>query len=84
MLTVIIILFLIARLPSTTLLLLNQVRTITQSAPPRKDIFQLSYCVESLKPYLGWASDHYLIAFANIIFMTLHPLTFAVYLLMSR
>ena len=47
-------------------------------------MFQLSYCVESLKPHLGWASDHYLIAFANITFMTLHPLTFAVYLLMSR
>ncbi|KAF8376063.1 sprr-3, partial [Pristionchus pacificus] len=71
MLTVIIVLFLIARLPSTSLILLNQ---MSESFP-----------TVSLFRYLNSLThSFYLLPFANLVFITLHPLTFAVYLLMSR
>ncbi|GMR47623.1 hypothetical protein PMAYCL1PPCAC_17818, partial [Pristionchus mayeri] len=71
MLTVIIVLFLVARLPSTSLLLLNQ---LSESFPSVCLFGSLNSLTHSL----------YLLPFSNLVFITLHPLSFALYLLMSR
>ncbi|CAI4231967.1 unnamed protein product [Auanema sp. JU1783] len=66
MLTVIIVLFLVGRLPSTILILVMKIA----------DFFEI--------PALEIVYDAYLRAFTNIIMMTVHPISFAVYMLMSR
>ncbi|KAK5968018.1 hypothetical protein GCK32_000871 [Trichostrongylus colubriformis] len=66
MLTVIIVLFLLARVPSTVLIILVKL----------SDLLPLGS--------LEFAHSAYLRAFANIILVTLHPISFAVYMFMSR
>ncbi|KAK6752635.1 hypothetical protein RB195_003819 [Necator americanus] len=66
MLTVIIALFLLARAPSTVLIILVKL----------SDVLPLGS--------LEFAHSAYLRAFANIILVTLHPISFAVYMFMSR
>uniref|UniRef100_A0A0K0DNS7 G_PROTEIN_RECEP_F1_2 domain-containing protein n=1 Tax=Angiostrongylus cantonensis TaxID=6313 RepID=A0A0K0DNS7_ANGCA len=66
MLTVIIVLFLVARAPSTILIVLVKL----------SDLLPLGS--------LEFAHSVYLRAFSNIILVTLHPISFAVYMLMSR
>ncbi|PIO55643.1 hypothetical protein TELCIR_22969, partial [Teladorsagia circumcincta] len=65
MLTVIIVLFLLARVPSTVLIILVKL----------SDLLPLGS--------LEFAHSAYLRAFANIILVTLHPISFAVYMFMS-
>uniref|UniRef100_A0A183FVI9 G_PROTEIN_RECEP_F1_2 domain-containing protein n=1 Tax=Heligmosomoides polygyrus TaxID=6339 RepID=A0A183FVI9_HELPZ len=66
MLTVIIVLFLLARVPSMVLIILVKL----------SDVLPLGS--------LEFAHSAYLRAFANIILVTLHPISFAVYMFMSR
>ncbi|KJH48615.1 hypothetical protein DICVIV_05242 [Dictyocaulus viviparus] len=66
MLTVIIVLFLLARAPSTILIILVKL----------SDLLPLGS--------LEFAHSAYLRAFSNIILVTLHPISFAVYMFMSR
>ncbi|KAL6737265.1 hypothetical protein Aduo_010922 [Ancylostoma duodenale] len=66
MLTVIIALFLLARAPSTVLIILVKL----------SDVLPLGS--------LEFAHSAYLRAFSNIILVTLHPISFAVYMFMSR
>ncbi|XGW25467.1 hypothetical protein V3C99_006689 [Haemonchus contortus] len=66
MLTVIIVLFLLARVPSTVLIILVKL----------SDLLPLGS--------LEFAHSAYLRAFSNIILVTLHPISFAVYMFMSR
>ncbi|VDM71892.1 unnamed protein product [Strongylus vulgaris] len=66
MLTVIIALFLLARAPSTILIILVKL----------SDILPLGS--------LEFAHSAYTRSFANIILITLHPISFAIYIFMSR
>ncbi|PAV84734.1 hypothetical protein WR25_02880 [Diploscapter pachys] len=67
MLTVIIVLFLLARLPSATLIILSKL----------EHLLNLEH-LQLLK------DSHLLVACSNLAMMSLHPLSFAVYIFMSR
>jgi hypothetical protein len=68
MLVVVITMFLFAKAPSTLCI----------------TILKLAYFFPSFAPFVSYFIGAYVMAIGNIIVIAVHPITFAVYMLMSR